>query len=216
MGRVLLAIAISVAVAACAGGDQTIGVDAVDTTSGLATPTTRAESGQTVRTGASGEPRTIELVVASPPVYDSGSGVTLTIGDARVGDLNSVSAEALEELSIALENSNSQSLLILTITVVNSGDRPVGFFPDQATALVGSAQVGANFLLSESFTGGAGTILDGASITKDVYFELSQSADDVAGLGRARYTTSGPFDYESFESIGGDVDLIVEWSGSSG
>lgn len=163
-------------------------------------------------TSASGEPRTIELDLASPATYESGSGVTLTIDDVRVGDLTSLSASEKEDLSIALEDPNSASLLILTITVTNGSTSPIAFFPDQGTALIGSDQVPANFFLSESFTGGGGAILDGATVTKDVYFELSQSADAVAGIGEARFTASAPFNDETFEPVGEDVDITVVWT----
>ena len=210
MARIILALAVVLAFAACNGGDS------VDTTAPSIDSTTRADSEETDQTTAPVEPRTIELDVTSPPVYDSGSGVTLTIDDARIGDLASLLPGEMEDLSIALENENTRAFLILTITVVNGGEIPIGFFPDQGTALVGSEQVDANFLLSESFTGGGGTILNGASVTNDVYFELTQPADDAAGLGQARYTASGPFDDESIEPVGDDVDLTVEWSGTSG
>jgi hypothetical protein len=216
MARALLVLAILLAVAACDVGDSTNGSAAVDTSNGQPTPTTGAAVEQPEPTTATGEPRTIELDVASPPIYDSRSGITLTIDDARIGDLASLSPADMEELAIALENPNSQSFLILTITVENGGEIPIGFFPDQGTALIGSEQVDANFLLSESFTGGGGTILNGASVTNDVYFEVSQPADNVAALGQARYTVSGPFNDASFDSVGEDVDLTVEWSGSSG
>lgn len=216
MARIILALATLLAVAACSGGESVNGGDSVDTTAPSIDSTTRTDSEETDQTTAPGEPRTIELDVTSPPVHDSGSGVTLTIDDARIGDLASLSPDEMEDLSIALESENTRAFLILTITVVNGGEIPIGFYPDQGTALVGSEQVDANFLLSESFTGGGGTILDGASVTSDVYFELTQPADEAAGLGQARYTASGPFDDESFEPVGDDVDLTVEWSGTSG
>jgi hypothetical protein len=224
MKRVRLFLLTVILVAGCAGDDS----GSSDTTagSGSETPTTQGDGTSTTQDGgtpttsggaaAPGEPRTIELDVTGTPTYDSGSGVTLTIDDARVGDITSLVAEDLEELSLSLENPDSPSFLILTITVTNGGDVPIGFYPDQGTALVGSEQVTANFFLSGSFTGGGGPILDGATVTEDVYFELSQLADDVAGLGQARYTVSGPSDNETFESLGDDVDLTVEWSGASG
>ena len=49
-------------------------------------------------------------------------------------------------------------------------------------------------------------------MTEDVYFELPQSADDVADLGKARYAVSGPFDDETFETVGPDVDLTIVWT----
>lgn len=170
------------------------------------------EETTTTSDAAGDDVRTIELEVADPPSYDSGSGVTLTIDDVRVGDLTSLPPDMAGEIEFALEDPDSQSLLIFTITVNNQGDAPVSFFPDQGTALIGTEQVTANFLLSESFTGGGGTILDGASVTKDVYFELPQSADEVADLGEARFTADGPFDEESFESVGPDVDLTLSWT----
>jgi hypothetical protein len=222
--RIRLILLTVILVAACTGdasggGDTTAGSDTeTPTTRGGGTTTTQ-DGGTPTTSGsaaAPGEPRTIELDVTGTTTYDSGSGVTLSIDDARVGDITSLAAEDLEELSLSRENPDSLSFLILTITVTNGGDVPIGFYPDQGTALVGSEQVTANFFLSASFTGGGGSILDGATVTEDVYFELSQLADEVAALGQARYTVSGPSDDETFESLGDDVDLTVEWSGSSG
>jgi hypothetical protein len=222
--RVRLILLTLILVAGCGGNDS----GGSDTTagSGSETPTTQVDGTATTQDGgapttsggaaAPGEPRTVELDVTGTPTYDSGSGVTLTIDDARLGDITSLAAEDLEELSLSLEDPDSPSFLILTITVTNGGDVPIAFYPDQGTALVGSEQVTGNFFLSGSFTGGGGSILDGATVTEDVYFELSQLADEVAALGQARYTVSGPSDDETFESLGDDVDLTVEWSGSSG
>ena len=179
----------------------------------IASTTTTSAATQTTSTSDQGtEARTIELDVSDPPVYDNGAGVTLRINDVRVGDLTSVPDDIAEELSFGLDDLNSRAFLIMTITVRNDSTAPVGFFPDQGTALVGSRQVEANFWFSESFTGGSGTILDGASITEDVYFEVPDLADDVAALGQARFTVDGPFDPDSFESLGENVDLSVSWS----
>lgn len=214
MTRALLVILAVVGAVSCdgsePGGTGDTGNPADTDTTHASTPSATDAEPET------DEPRTIELDVSNRPSYDSGSGVTLTIDDARVGDITSLSADDLEEFSVALDNPDSRSLLVLTVTVTNAGDTPIAFYPDQGTALVGSEQAPANFLLSESFTGGGGSILDGATVTKDVYFELSQQADDVAALGQARYTASGPADEETFESLGDDVDLTVEWSGASG
>lgn len=212
MNRNLLVGVVVVVAVACSGVGSTDGQS--DTTAGSTSQTTANAPAATnpPATSGSGEPKTIELDVANPPTYDSGSGIQLTIDDARVGDLTSLSASEKEDLAIALDDPNSASLLILTITVTNGSAMPIAFFPDQGTALIGQNQVDANFFLSESFTGSGGTILDGATVTQDIYFELSQSAADVAALGQARYTVSAPFDDDTFEPLGEDVDITVNWS----
>ena len=208
---------------ACSGSAATDTTASTTTTTSTTTPAnppgpaaeTGDEAGEdsTTTTNAGDDiVRTIELDLSEAQTYDSGSGVTLSIDDVRVGDLTSLPPDMAEDMEPALEDPNNQSLLILTITVENQGDAPVGFFPDQGTALIGSEQVTANFFLSESFTGGSSTILDGASVTKDVYFELPQSADEVGDLGAARFTADGPFDDETFESVGSEVDITVTWT----
>ena len=204
-------MAILLAVAACSSDSPSVDSGSAATVG--AQPTTAAATDTTDQApSGDGEARTIELAIANPPTYDSGSGITLTIDDARVGDLTSLPDDVAEEMAFGLDDPNSQSFLILTITVQNLSEAPVSFFPDQGTSLVGSEQVDANFFFSESFTGLGGAILDGASVTKDVYFELAESADDVAGLGQARYTVSGPFDDETFDSVDPDVDLTIGWT----
>ena len=111
----------------------------------IASTTTTSAATQTTSTSDQGtEARTIELDVSDPPVYDNGAGVTLRINDVRVGDLTSVPDDIAEELSFGLDDLNSRAFLIMTITVRNDSTAPVGFFPDQGTALVGSRQVEAN------------------------------------------------------------------------
>lgn len=211
--RSSLAMAILLAVAACSSDSSSIDNGSASTAgSQLVTTADRDSDATDQASSGNGEARTIELTVANPPMYDSGSGVTLTIDDARVGDLTSLPKDVAEEMAFGLEDPNSQSFLILTITVQNLSEAPVAFYPDQGTALVGSDQIDANFIFPESFTGATGAILDSASVTEDVYFELSQSADDVADLGKARYAVSGPFDDETFETVGPDVDLTIVWT----
>jgi hypothetical protein len=154
--------------------------------------------------------QTIELQLSDPlPVYDSGSGVTLTIGAARLGDL---ALEGADDVASALEDPSSQSLLILTILLVNQRDATIGLYPDQGTAVVGTAQVEASVFLSGSFTGEDATIPSGASPVEEVTFELPQSAAEVAALGEVRYTVAGPFDFDTSEPVGSDVDLTISWA----
>ncbi len=153
--------------------------------------------------------RIIELQLSEPPVYDSGSEVTLTIGAARLGDLAS---DADIDRASTLEDPSSQSLLILTILVENQREAAMGLYPDQGTAVVGTAQVDASVFLSGSFTGEDAAIPGGAAPTEEVTFELPQSADEVAALGEARFTVAGPFDFDTSEPLGNDVDLAISWT----
>ncbi len=153
--------------------------------------------------------RTTELQLSDPPVHDSGSGVTLTIGAARLGDLSS---DVDIDRASTLEDQSSQSLLILTIIVENQRDAAVGLYPDQGTAVVGTTQVDASVFLSGSFTGEDAAIPGGAAPTEEVTFELPQPADEVVALGEARYTVAGPFDFDTSEPLGSDVDLTISWA----
>lgn len=205
----LTAIAVLVLLVSCGGGSgSTQGDGAVPASTSAARATTTAQT----TSGEDSEVRTIEVEVQQPALYDSGAGVTLLIEDVRIGDLTTMPADIAEQMEIGLDDPNSLSFLIMTITVENSSSAPIAFYPDQSTALVGSRQVNANFWFSDSFTSNDATILDGATVTGDVYFELLSSADEVAALGQARYTTSGPADPESFETLGGDVDITVVWN----
>jgi hypothetical protein len=153
--------------------------------------------------------RTIELRLTETPVYDSGSGVTLAIGKARLGDVKS---DGADDLASSLEDPSTLCLLILTILVENKRDVAVGLYPDQGTAIVGPAHVDASVFLSGSFTGDDGAIPTGASPVEEVTFELPQPADEVASLGEARYTVAGPFDFDTSEPVGSDVDLTITWA----
>ena len=153
--------------------------------------------------------RTIELQLSDPPVYDSGSGVTLTIGAARLGDVTSEGAEGVAE---AMENSSNKALLVLTIIVENRRDAAVGLYPDQGTAVVGTVEAVASVFLSGSFSGDDAAIHSGAAPIEEVTFELPQSADEVAALGEARYLVSGPFDHKTNDALGSDVDLTISWT----
>jgi hypothetical protein len=153
--------------------------------------------------------RTIELQLAQTPVYDSGSGVTLTIAGARLGD---VTSDGDGDLASTLEDPSTQSLLILNILVENERDGTVGFYPDQGTLFVGTLQGDASVFLSGSFTGDDGALPSGASATEEVTFELPQPADEIASLGQARYVVAGPFDFDTSEPVGSDVDLTISWA----
>ena len=202
------AVAVLVLLVSC-GGRQGSGLGDGDIPT--STSATRATTTAQTTPGEASEVRTIELEVPKPPIYQSGAGVTLLIEDVRIGDLTTMTADIAEQMEIGLDDPNSLSFLIMTVTVNNSSSTPIAFYPGQSTALVGSQQVNANFWFSDSFTSNDATILDGASVTGDVYFELPISAGEVASVGQARYTTSGPADPETFDSLGSDVDLTVLW-----
>jgi hypothetical protein len=117
-------------------------------------------------------------VLVSPSRFD----------DARVGDLNSLSAGEKEGLSIALESPNSQSLLILTITVVNSGERPVGFF-QSAIFFVAESVVtyadGTKVLAVGIVGDGMGAFIikpNGVATRADTHFAFDYATADVRSV----------------------------------
>lgn len=129
-------------------------------------------------------------------------GFTLAIENLGYLNRDDLGAEADDVLE-----ADTQTVLALNMTVENTTDDTLAFYPDQSTLIVGNQQVEAHFFLSEQVGGDfiGNVVKDGV-----VMYETSLSKDEVEALGEVRYVVDGPHD-EDFERVGDDVDVTLSW-----
>lgn len=140
-----------------------------------------------------------------PVVYED-SGVRLSVTGVGLSSMDS--PEADESLGDFVED-DTQTVLALEMTASNDSGGMVDFYPDQGTVHVGREQVEADLFLSES-VGGA-DMRDGVDNNGLVIWQLTAPYDEVVAEGQLTFAASAPVDSESFDRVGGEVELTVEW-----
>lgn len=140
-----------------------------------------------------------------PVVYED-SGVRLSITGVGLSSMDS--PEVDESLGDFVED-DTQTVLALEMTASNDSGAMVDFYPDQGTVHVGREQVEADLFLSES-VGGA-DMRDGVDNNGLVVWQLTAPYDEVVAEGQLTFAASAPVDSESFDQVGGEVELTVEW-----
>jgi hypothetical protein len=144
----------------------------------------------------------------SPYTYET-DGLTLEIDGIAFTSRERLLEETPEAEEVIEET--LQTFVALRMIAVNETGGDVDFFPDQGQIVLGDEQLDPDWLLSDSV--GGGPMRDGVRSEGTIIWGSSRSFDEAIALEELRFIASAPFDDESFEPIGDDVDIKVEWEG---
>lgn len=149
-------------------------------------------------------------VVDGPVSFSPVDGLTLEIVDVQVNDLAAAPDDVVADFEFALDDEGSQTLFGVQMKVINDTDMDVSWYPTQATLVVGGVSLEANLFLSDSLTSAQGEILAGTSAQADVFYEAPNAASEFVS-GEARLKGSAPYEAESFDTLGEDLDVTFAW-----
>lgn len=225
--RTALAVLVALALAGCGtaepvgsgdGGGDDSGV-AVDGTGSTTPPQT---SEPPADAPAEPEPSEESQVDddAYEPDYDiditgvktSNRGVTMTITRLVIVDRTAYCA-TIDEYAGACDPDiyPGDTIIAMDMRVKNRSGRDISFFPDQAVLRLGNEQVRGQLVGPDQI---GGEMLAGTDSEGQAWWIAKQPVHRAWNTGQLRYTASAPFDADSFDHLGSEIDMTIDWPAS--
>lgn len=152
-------------------------------------------------------------VAGAPVVFEAAPGITLEILDAQINDVPNAPADVQSSVAMVFDDGPVTPVVGVQMRVTNDTDVDVEWYPDQGTLVLGGISLEPDlFFLSDNLIGQEG-LLAGTTSQGDIFYILPEGTD-VAGISTAevRLKGSAPFDAESFESVGAELDVTFAWA----
>jgi len=129
-------------------------------------------------------------------------GITLTLNSASSLPLADMPPDFLDTIADFHYWDDIDTLIAISVTVVNNSDQILTLYPDQGTIVIGDQQAAADTWISDSV---GGQIFQGVTRTGVVLFGLPRPIEQA---GTLRYIVDSPHD-DQYEHHGENFDITV-------
>nr|MBN1228850.1 hypothetical protein [Anaerolineae bacterium] len=144
--------------------------------------------------------------------YDNGD-IVLEIARIVVGYKDAIGDQDWDVLNDYIEGwADVEVVGELVFKVTNNSEKTVSLYPDQGTVQIGSEQIPLDeFMFYTTFGDDVGgEIFPGVTKIGGMWFAIERSAPDE--ITQIIYRASAPFDEETFNNIGPDIEIVIDIS----